>query len=237
MRPLKQVVDAKAPEIMIALGIGSFFTAIYLAAKAAPRANGHIEDLDDRSLPNKIATAAPIYAPAAGAALLGTGMILMANHIQVKRYASVLALYSLTETALGRWQEKALETIGEKKFEEVRRQVVAPEHDDIPDNMLLEEHGVVVWDHQTSKYFKVGSIEEIHAAVNKINKQALDEDFASLNDFYYELDMPPVPYGDSVGWGNGGHLLEISLDPYIRKDGVIPVSLSFKVEPKRFSSY
>lgn len=238
MNKITRLISAKSPEILVALGIGTFIGAIVLAAKSAPAVKEALEvagESKELTPAQKVKIAAPYYAPAVGAALLGMGLVVTSNRVQGRRYTSLFAMYSFTESALSRWQQSTIESVAKKKFQEIERKVNAPTDPDIPENLLLDEQGVIVWDQHTAKYFKIGSVHEIHAAVNVTNETALKDDFASLNDFYHELGIPPVPYGGEWGWGSGGHLLEVRLEPYIRDDAVIPVSLVFVTPPKHYN--
>jgi hypothetical protein len=45
-------------------------------------------------------------------------------------------------------------------------------------------------------------MEELKRAVNEVNREALNSDFARLDDFYYEVGLPTTTSSGHVGWYN-----------------------------------
>lgn len=227
---LKRVIHDSGPQILVGVGIAGFIGAMILAVRATPKANEALEELEDPTTTEKVKVLVPHYAPAIGAAAFATGMILMNNHILTSRAAGMLAMYTFAEEALRKWQDSAEQKVSKKVFEEIRQEATkAPE--DPPYEIGPDQQLIWIWDEWTSKYFTVRSIEDINAAVNRVNAVANQEDFAPLNDFYFHLGMPEVANGGDVGWGTGGHQLSVSLTAQMTESGFQYLSLSFDVWP------
>ena len=63
------------------------------------------------------------YIPSAVITTLSVGCIIAASNINHKRNAALATAYSLSESALKLYQEKVIETVGEKKEQQIRDEV------------------------------------------------------------------------------------------------------------------
>lgn len=231
---MKNLLRDHSPQILAGLGIAGFIGAIIITARNAPKAEEALEELDELveepTLLDKVKVVAPYYGPVVGLATMSTGMVLMNHHILTNRAAGLLAAYTFADEAMHRWQKAVQEKGGKKIFEEVQQEAVKateePPHEIGPDEQLIW-----IWDEWTAKYFTIRSVEEIYGAVNRVNALANEEDFSSLNDFYYNLGQPRVAAGDDIGWGTGGHQLKVNLIPELSEKGQQYLSLVFVVWP------
>ena len=222
------------PNILSALGVTGFITSVIMAAKAAPQAKGILEEADEETpLIEKIKAVAPLYAPTAGMILISTACIVASNRAHRHRYASLLALYSIGEKTLQKWQDSVLEEVGPKKAEKVRERVVSPNEDPVPTAILLDQDRVLFFDTFTGRYFRTNSVETVRRKINDLNEQLLTGDWISLNEFYYELGLERVDFGDECGWSSYQGNIQVEFDSFIKDDGPV-VSISFMVKPKEY---
>ena len=56
--------------------------------------------------------------------------------------------------------------------------------------------------------------------------------YVSLNELYFELDLPPVEMGDSLGWNFDDGELKVEYSSIIDTDGTPCLVMSFNVAPK-----
>jgi hypothetical protein len=202
-----------------------------MAAKATPKAVDALKDIpSDSTTMEKAKVLAPIYSPAAGMICLSTACIVGSNHVHKYRYAAVLALYSVGERTLQRWQESVLEEVGPKKYEKVRERSVTPDKP-VPDSIILGEDSVLFYDVYSGRYFKESSVEMVRRYINDMNERMYTEDFVPINDFYYSVGLPGMQYGNEVGWSIDEGNVKVSLDAFLKDDRPC-VSVSFPVRPK-----
>ena len=96
-----------------------------------------------------------------------------------------------------------METIGEKKEQEVRDKVaqerIDKKGDPGPDFLILEDGRTKCYDAYTDRYFW-SDMHRIKNAVHEINAQLLDEMFVPVSEFYYAIGLNDIPATTSCGW-------------------------------------
>ena len=218
----KQVVDkvdTKRPEIFTGLGIILGVSAAIKACKATPEALKLIDDAkkakeqeaDDQesaelSVYETVQAGIKPYIPSL---LMGAGsvaLILCANHINFKRTAALSTAYKLSEKALLDYKDAVIETVGEKKAEEVRKRVAVKQvENNQPDKrkiLVVGNGGVWCLESFTGRYFQT-DVESIRHAENEINKILLRDGNASYNELCTELRIEPTKIGNELGWNQG----------------------------------
>lgn len=239
----KNEVIKQSPGILSGLGVIGFISSVVMVAKVAPKAEKIIEEASYTPTPHfcidnqlgfldKVKLVAPIYAPTAGMILISTACIIASNHTYRHRYASLLALYSISEVAVGKWQAAALEEVGPRKFDKVKERVLGSEEDP-PEILLVDEKKSLFYDGYLGRWFTTDSVETVRRIVNDLNEQLLKDDFVPLNDLYYALGCDHVPFGDDVGWNLSIAKVEVQFNSFIRKDRPY-ISIMYSVEPRDF---
>lgn len=222
VKTVGSTINRNSPSILIALGVGGFFTTIGMAIEATGKA---VDDINDyaiketndmgnwRSFPLKVRAEMvwPLYVPTASMALLSTAAIFLGNRIHLKRTAALASLYTLTEKTLKTYQEKVLENVGKTKAGHIHGDVVK---DALNENPPTEENtyniggGIeLCFEMSTGRYF-YSDAEKIRAAINKFNKELMSENVKTLNELYFDLGLPSVELGNYVGWEVDNGLVE-----------------------------
>lgn len=204
-------------EILIGLGITSGITATCLAVSATPKAIELLDEAkkkkgeDSLTVGETIKVAWKPYVPAAISTAMSVTCIIGATSISNRRNAALATAYTLSEAALSEYKEKVIETVGEKKAEMIRDQIVQDHVDKNPpsgNETIVGKGPTLCCDMTTGRYF-YSDTERIRKAESKLNHRLISEMYVSLNEFYYELGLPPISIGDDLGW-NIDH--EISID-------------------------
>jgi hypothetical protein len=150
------------------------------------------------------------------------------------------AAYNLTATAYSEYKDKVTEMVGEKKEREVRDEVAKDNLHKKP----VEQSAIIVNGIGNTRFFDdiskrrfTSDIDKIKRAVNDLNARMLrGDDYVSLNDFYYEIGLERVDYGDDVGWnvyhGRKG-LIEVDFHAQLDTDNVPCIVLKYDVKPER----
>lgn len=243
---LKGVFDTARkyqPEILTGLGIGGFATTVIMAVKATPKAIKRMEDVkkkhpketDKKAYYKDVAfKVAPVYIPTAVVGSLATCCIVGASSVNYKRNAALATAYTISERALKEYQNKVVETIGEKKEEAVRA-AIAKDH--VDKNALVKHEVIFTGNGETTcmdglhgRFFK-SDAESIRRSVNDLNRRMLIEGYVSLNDFYDELGLAHVDAGDYVGWRIDKGYVDVSFYSILDEKNNPILVLDYKVAP------
>ena len=197
-----------SPEILTGIGIAGMIATTVSAVRATPKALQLIdarEIKENRRLSNKeiVATTWKCYVPAAVTGVLSTACLVGASSANLRRNTALATAYSISETALKEYKEKAVEVVGEKK-EQAIRDAVAKEtltkHPLGEREVIITGGGdILCFDPLTNRYFK-SDRDRLMRAMNELNKRMRDEMRVSLNDFYDEIGLSEAEVGEHLGW-------------------------------------
>lgn len=207
-----------------------------MTAKAAPKAERTLERMEienyDASLKDKVMLVAPIYAPVVGMVLVSTACIVGSNRVHRYRYASLLALYSIGQQTLDRWQDAVLDEVGKKKYEKVRERVAEP-IGNLPVSILPDDERTLFFDVFTGRYFRSDSVETVRRVINDLNDAMFNDDFVSLNEFYYGVGLDDTEFGNEWGWNIANGSITAEFNAFLKNDRPI-VSVTFQIKPKKY---
>lgn len=236
------IVKKNEPAILIGLGTAGMLVSTYLAVKETPKALKLIEakkeELEVEELPAKevVKTTWKCYAPAVVTTVVSVGCILGGSDISGKRYAALATAYSISENARKEFKEKAVEVIGEKKVEKIKDEIAKDklEKDPIKTNevVITDKGKHLVYDSISGRYF-ISDIESIRQIENKLNRDLIFEMYVSLNDLYFELEIPPTQIGDELGWNVEDGEIRFEFSSQIAANGEPCLVLSYDIAPRR----
>ena len=234
-------------DILLATGIASGLMSTILAVKATPKALMLIEEkkIQKRKETNRkanlsksdiIKVAWKPYVPAIISGVAGVSCILGARYITAKKTAAVATAFKLTETAFNEYKEAVVEEIGVKKEEHVRERI-ARKH--VEENPVSEKNNIIstgkgktlFFDEEFNNYFE-SDMQAVKKAANDLNFQILNEDYASVNDLYYLLGIPPMKSGDSLGWSSAYGGCEMKYSSIITDDDRPCIVLNYGIAPR-----
>lgn len=215
-KSIEKFAIANSPAILTATAVTGTITAAVLTGKAsfkaaeliaeaevAPAAAGESEfpvSLDTKA---KVELVWQLYIPAATVGISTIAAIIMANQIGTRRTAAMAAAYSVSEKAFGEYREKVVTKLGEKKEQGVRDEIAQDRVVANPPTsqqvMMVGDGEILCYDTFSGRYFN-STMENIRQAQNELNFQIINENYASLNDFYDQLGMPTIEIGDEFGW-------------------------------------
>lgn len=221
----KVSMEKNAPAILIGLAILGGGTAVVLAVKDTPKALRRIEDKKretgvDKLPPLEVAKVTwPCYVPTALAFTFAAGCAIGSQSIHAKRHAALATAYKISETALVEYRDKVIETIGEKKEQNVRDKVAQEQINKtpfVPEEVAYTGTGTSLFLDPLSKRYFISDKQTLHAAENKLNKRMMQSicGSTSLNDFYTEIGLDPVDdsVGYSLGW-NADYQIDLDIRP------------------------
>lgn len=248
-KDIQTFTSKHSPEILTGIGIAGMITTTVLAVRATPKALSLIEDKkeelelqpDEKLTPAETVKATwKCYVPAAVTGAVSITCLIGANSVNARRNAALATAYNLSATALSEYQEKVVETIGEKKEQIIRDEVAKDRLKKEP----VDKTPIIVTGNGNSRFYDditkrrfTSDIEKIKRVQNDLNARMLEgEDYVSLNDFYYEIGLEGVDFGDEIGWniynGRSG-MIKIDFSAHLDDDGVPCIVLNYAVAPKR----
>ena len=243
-KDFKGIVVKHSPAILTGIGITGMLTTTVLAVKATPKAldiisdikERHEEDTDKKTMAKEFVTeVVPVYIPAVVTGVASAACLIGANSVHAKRNAALAAAYTISDTALREYREKVVETMGEKKDKAIKDEIAKDKLEKDP----VQNHEVIVTKSGTTlcydcifgRYFR-SDMETIKRAITKINRNLVTDMYASLNDFYCEIDIPPVKIGDDIGWNIDDGILDVDFSSQLADDGTPCLVIGYTTAPK-----
>jgi len=238
---IRGAITKHSPEILTGIGIAGMITTTITAVRATPKALILIEerkeeiDVDKLTPIELIKTTWTCYIPAAITGGLSIICLIGASSVNARRNAAIATAYALSESALKEYQEKVIETIGEKKEQTVRDAIAKDKIDKNPvssrEVIITEKGNTLCYDALSGRYFK-SDIDKLKKAVNELNRRMRDEMYISLNEFYYEIGLNPIGIGDDLGWNIDHGYIELNFSSQLTDDGNPCLVIDYQVTPR-----
>lgn len=220
-------VKKHSPEILTGIGIAGMITTTVMAVKATPKALILIEErkcdgeVDQLTPVETFQAAWTCYIPAAITGAMSVACLIGASSVNVRRNAALATAYTLSESALKGYQEKVIETIGEKKERDVRDAVAKEQITRNPvssrEVIITERGNTLCYDVISGRYFK-SDIDKLKKAANELNRQMRNDMCISLNEFYDEIGLNHIAVGDDLGWDIGKGYIELDFSSQLTDD-------------------
>ena len=229
-----------SPEILVGIGIAGGITSVFLTTKATVKAVRLVDAAEAKKgekLTKKeiVKTCWKCYIPTVITTAISTACLVGGNKEHTKRNAALATAYQLSESALSKYSEKVIETIGERKEEAIRASINKDKLDQNPvenSKVIITGKGdTLCCDILFGNYFE-SDIDKIKRAVAEINYSLIRDGYASLNDFYDELGIDHMNIGDDLGWGIDIGKLEVDFGSQIASDGRPCITLEYSVAPR-----
>lgn len=247
-RNLSKFVVKESPSILAGLAAGGVITTTVLGITATPKALRLIAEEEEARAndPNTpsceltkidiIKIVWPVYVPTLAAGLTTIGCIIWGNSISLGRNAALASVYAVSEKTFREYQQKVVETIGEKKEEQIRDDIA---QDRLNKNPASENQIIVTgkgenlfYDSLSGRYFK-SDMETVRKVVNDFNYELLLDMYKPLNEFYYELGLEGTEMGRDTGWNVETGVLDIKYSAKLADNGIPCVVMDYKISPKK----
>lgn len=238
-----RLIKANAPAILTASAcVGTVATAILTAKsttlaieKIADYCEANLRSPEDLSWKEKFSVSYRVYIPPAIAGVCTLVSIISANRIQYARGAAFALAYSGSEAAFRRYREAVSDVVKPKDVQEITSRVAEKSLSEaskpLSGTVLVASSGdVLCYDVFSGRYFR-SDIETIRRVENNINGQLNAECYASLNEFYAGLGLPPIAAGELVGWSDPNSL-SVEFGSQLTEKGEPVLTIDFLVSPK-----
>ncbi len=258
IKGLRFGLQKHSPEILTGIGIAGMVTTAVLAVRATPKAlllleqekqrkndelkaaanetdSTECEEIEKLKPVEAIRAAWTCYIPSAVTGVLSIACLIGASSVNARRTAALATAYSLSESALKEYQEKVIETIGEKKEQGIRDSVAKDKLKRDPvvnkEVIITGKGETLCYDSITSRYFKC-DIEKLRKVENMLNKRLLSEMYISLNEFYYEIGLNQTDIGDDLGWNIEDGLVDLEFSSQLAEDDTPCLVIGYRVSPR-----
>ena len=237
-----------APALLTAAAVAGVANTAFLTGKASWQASERVlAEYGDRIVthedPTEVACLSAretfelvwtLYIPAAISAAGTIACVIGVNTIHTRRNAALLSLYSLTDTAFKEYKDKVGEIVGPNKAlaikDEVAKDRVARNPVSSSEVLITGRGEVLCYESISGRYFH-SDMETIRKGQNDINAYVINDMYASLNDFWQNIGLPPTSFGEEVGW-NLDNLLELSFTAVVSDDGRPCLSINYDNSPR-----
>lgn len=245
-KTVQMATSKHAPEILTGMGIAGMVTTVVLAVWATPKAEKHLEEAKkEKNQDNK--TDIPLtkketvqatwkdYVPAAVTGGASIACIIGATAINSKQKAALATAFALADSNLKEYQEKVVQTIGEKKERDIRDKVSEDKVKQNPPSssevIITPKGNTLCYDEVSGRYFK-SDIDKIRKAISVVNQRLMNEMYISLNEFYDEIDLRHIDIGDDLGWNINDGAIEIRFSSCLSEDEQPCLSIGYNVTPR-----
>lgn len=240
LKGAEKALKKHSPEILTGIGIAGMIATTISAVKATPKALRLIDEKEIQE--NKRLTTAEIvlttwkcYIPAAVTGALSVACLIGASAVSLKRNAALATAYTISETALKDYREKAVEVVGEKKEQAIRDAIakdkLAGNPVDDKQIVMTGSGDTLCYDVLSGRYFR-SDIEKIRKAINDLNRDMLSEQYVSLNDLYYAIGLPDIKLGNDLGWNIDKGYIEVQFGSHLAANGTPCLVLAYTVAPQ-----
>lgn len=242
-------VSKNSPTILTVLGVVGLVNTVVMAIKATPEASFIINDLEesyrqDGLEPNYkdiVKATWKCYVPTVISGGTTIACIIGSNHINIKRNAALISLYSMSDSLLKEYKQKVVETIGKTKERKIKEAIktdklqITPEDDT---NITNTGKGdTLCYDVFSGRKFR-SDIEYIRQTINKLSFELMSEDFITLNEVYDHLGLDNTKMGELLGWHIDDGLIEPEFSSLLTSKGTPCLVLDFTNEPRyKYNDY
>lgn len=229
-KTIQKAIRDNSPVILTAVGVSGTITTAYLAGRATWKAFERLEvyppgqivngEFHKDSLTNreKLELVWDLYIPPVTSGILTVGAIIGSNHISSKRAAAAYSVLAVTERTLSEYREQVIEQVGAKKEQAIRDEIAQRKVAENPPGQLIVTGAgtVLCCELYTGRYFH-SDMEKLRKAQNDINMKLVNQMYATLNDFYWIMELPQTSDSGGVGW-DSSRLLELEFSTVLSDD-------------------
>jgi hypothetical protein len=235
VQSLTKMLTNNTPQVLTAMGAAGVIATAVLTGKASFRAAQILGDqsphLTKRDIVKQVWT---LYIPPLSVAAVTVTSIILAERIGTRRAAAVVTALTISEKAFTEYRAKVVEKIGEKKEREYRDELAVEraERNGVPNQVFVVPGSAKqrCFDQYSERWFE-STVDLLHRAENKINHNMIHNEACSLNEFYAEVGLNPVAYGEQVGW-EAMDKLDLVITSFLPEDGIPAISVAFYTFPK-----
>jgi hypothetical protein len=242
VRQARKVTADNAPTILTAIGVTGAVTTAILAGKASFKAQRILDEHHHAFLDpaltksdifkGEVKLTWKLFVPAIGTGAITVVSIVAANHISVRRAAALASAYTISQEAFREYKDKVYEKLGENKEKKITDDIAQDRVNRLPPSVIIASNAKsLCLDTYSGRYFDC-DMETIRSAVNDVNFRIINENYASLTDFWDMIGLSRTTDSDEIGW-NTDMKLELVYSAALTEDGKPVLTIEFRTVPIR----
>lgn len=197
--------------ILFGAGISASIISVIEAINQTPKALQNIEAAKKKQKVEKLTAWETVkatwknYAPVFAAELIAVTCLSASDIAHERTRAALFDAYTLSEAAFRSYSNKVIETLGEKKEQQVRDAIAEDEMKSHPVNnaevIITGIGNTLCFDKMSGRYF-TSDIESLRRVQNDLNAELNTsiDGRVSENEYYYAIGLEDLPNGDDRGW-------------------------------------
>lgn len=222
-----------SPTLLTAVGVVGVVGTAVLASKATIKANEILKENKWHTRKDAIRLTYRAYVPTALAGAATIACIVCANRVSLKRYAALAAGLAASDRALAEYKAAADKVLPKKEKAKLDKKVAQQRVDAVDTRTVVTaDHEILFVDGITGQAFS-STIQKVDGAINQINHEILNADYAGLYLLQEHLGLQVSPYSYEVGWHSGGELLQVAKTAVKTQDDRPAILLDYKTVPTR----
>lgn len=215
--------------LSIGAGLGTISTA-YLAGRASFEACDVIRDHEfgrdhdaadpKQRLMERTKLVWKLYIPTAISAVTTIACVAGSNRVSTNKTIAAQTAFAVSQRVYSEYRDKVIEEYGERKDQSIRDQIAEDRvKATAPDSGLViaGSGAVLCCELFTGRYFN-SDMETLRRAQNDLNKRLLTHDYATFDDFYYDVGLPRTSSSGQIGW-KSSKLMEMVFSTVLTEDG------------------
>lgn len=235
-----------SPALLTACSVVAMGSACVLSGVGTVKAMEKAKEMERETdhVPSKmdyVKTCWKCYIPAVVMGTVSAACAIGAQKINSSRAAALAAAYTITDTALKEFKEKAVEVVGEKKVEQIEDKVAEKQIEKTPFSRVNESLIPVIggttlcFDSISARYF-YSDHDYILKRLNDFNFQLMAEDYLSINEWYMVLGLEGMgePVGSKLCWKAEDGQLKIRFTSKLSDTGKPCLVINYQVLPNEF---
>lgn len=240
----KKILDGavnNSPEILTGLTCGGVVGTAIMSGKASAKArdiifNEEAATLKELSFKEKFKLTWKLYIPTVLMGGVTIACAIGSNRISSNRVAAISSLYAISEKCLNEYQNKVVETIGERKESAIHDEIGKDkiQNDPVSKNEVIVtgKGDFLCYDAMFGGYFR-STIDNIKRVQNEMNHTLLSEPgmWVSVNEVFYELGRKPIKNGEYYGWVPD-YPINFSFSTQLSEDGEPCLVIEYNAKPK-----
>lgn len=205
----KLFIKRNGSTILTFVGAAGVVTTAVMTAKATPKVTALLEKAkeekgEELTTWEKVVTATPAYIPAGIVGVSTIACIFGANILNKRQQASIASAYALLDSSYKDYKRKVEDMYGAEAESQIKAEISKDKY--MGDEVECDNDGdTLFYDYFSERYF-TSTMTAVLKAEYELNRHLVCRDWAYLNDFYEALKIPPVEYGEELGWTPGGNL-------------------------------
>lgn len=187
--------------ILTIIGSTGVVATAILSVKAVPKAEALLTDAYNKkgaplTTAEKIRASWKAYIPAGVTGISTIACIFGINYLSTRNQASLMSAYALLDNTFKEYRNKVNDIYGEDADSKVKAAIVESKEDyDLP----LEDDKLLFFDWHSMRHF-TSTMSHVMQAECAFLELIRGKGYATMNEYYSLLGLPPVSFGETLGW-------------------------------------